>query len=420
MLCRAKLMYFFSRYILLAVLFGCACGAGTSTPTTGSETHFVTHVDIAGADTIFIGTQTGDNTRQLYKTVDGVVSLVEYFNVDGDKLILKDDLREMHDINENYLVLEFSDAELATTRLLVQKNNGSTYVIDRGTYAVPNNNFLRFKNANTILTDQDGSLYYIQGGQTADGNHRLAKVDISNPTAPTHQLLSPESEHVFYFGVGQDGLLLYDAEAPSRNVQRAVLPDGNLAAVPDWLYYYWKGASSLFATDNQDELFTMTTSDTGVIATPYATNIPVASGDLSTQITFPGRFLLVTDIAVVEIENPQNSPREIATPFDSIFDVLATDQHYYLSGAIGRDTNILQIDPENDADTISVLTDGAFEVGPMTIAADGRIQFEALRLEDKTEVVGLIDSNGDVEFVTENLFDGQLRTLIRLPPTSGQ
>ena len=239
-------------------------------------------------------------------------------------------------------------------------------------------------------------------------------VNISNAAEPTHRFISPASENIVYFAVGQDGLVLYDAEAPNRDIQRAILPNGELVAPPSWLFYYWTGVTGLFANNNQDDVFSLQSDGTGDITSKtYIPNLPIATGNLSTQLTFPERFLLVTDREIVEVENPKKQPREITTIFDQIFEVLATNEHYYLSGATGYSANILQIDPETNAQ-LPLLPENAFEVGPMSVAADGRIRFDALRLHDKTDVVGLIDSTGNIEYVTEILFDGELRSLIRL------
>ena len=413
------------RGVLIAglVLFASLLGACQSEdePTTGMETGFVwtiETVDIVGADTLFIGMRQGDTSPQLYKTVDGAVIRVDYLNVEGQRFQLVEQLREMHDVNGDYLVLEFSGTDARITRLLVQKNTGTVFVMDQENRLVPRNQTFQFTNAPVVLTDNAGNLYYLQGGGDADDSQRIAKIDLSDEDNPKHQVLTNSKEHVIYFAVGPDGLIIYNAITPVQAVTRAILPNGNLTAAPEQLFHYWTGINGLFA-NRENRIYTLSAVDGEVVETEYAVGFEVSKGSLVTQVTFSDRLILIGERdPFIEIENPQDAPRFVPNPFERIFAVVQTDEYIYISGTVDDiETNIVRIDlRDTEFSHELILEEGLYEVTDMRVAADGRIRFEVTQtIGEAINRVGLIEADGSIQFVEETPFDGELRSLIRLP-----
>ena len=282
-----------------------------------------------------------------------------------------------------------------------------------------------FVNQDLFQTDDAGNLYFIeflashfetQRPQT----QRIVRVDVSNPSKLVRQYMTPMSEDVIEFAVGSDGLILYSARAPNRDVKRFVFPNGSIKEFPEHLpqqgIQYWKGSSELFF-DEDGEISTLMVNGNEIEKVSYGITedligIPSVLG--TSKLEFPGHFMMITDTSVWEVENPQNKPGRLDIPLDRFFGFASAKDFYFIAGENSLGTNIVRVDPVNNR-MKELLPAGAYELGQMDVIGDGRVRFTALELGDApVEVEGVIQVDGTIIFTSQVPFDGEVRALIRL------
>ncbi len=202
--------------IAILVVFPVACSEETTskTPKTGSETHFVRDLNIAGADILVVGTLEGDDRARLYKFTDEkefeVVELragriLGMDSTPTEILEMKTPPTAIFDVNDSYVLLNFSDQTW-----LVRKEDGRVFFIE------PANILSIHRGANrrfNVQSDDAEHVYYVHEFDPSEqeANQQLRRVNVE-PGFISTQTLSPDTHRVEEFAVRGDGAVVYRYE----------------------------------------------------------------------------------------------------------------------------------------------------------------------------------------------------------------
>ncbi len=397
---------------VLALSISCS-----ETEQTGSETAFVSRMNIEDAKLLIIGTQDESNHQRLYKSLaSGEINEVSFFDRDGNKITLADHPFAIHDINETYMAMEFStppeSSEHRSTALLVRKQDGATFLItptDENTEV--KHSIIGFSNDPDFQTDADDNVYFITGERGETASKQIARINVTDPNALTQEILTPPSEEVQRFAVGHDGLIVYEASTSARTVTRSLTPNGVLRERRD-TRVFWRGIEDVFISESGAVARLTLGGGDEIVETPYWDPDTTVSIEDALQIVVSDRFYIVQGNRVIEIENPDNTPIEINVPLDP-FDVSASDAHIYFAGVDDQGTNIVRVGLL-DHQVESILPEGFYEVRNIDAAPNGIVTFEGLRLSDQADVILEIDLDNNPNTLAQEQFNGKLRALFRI------
>ncbi len=424
-----------------------SCGGSDQTST---ETHFVRSMNIQDAATLMIAEDEG-KTR-LYKILpDGTIDLVKFFDEDGKEVEVDTEASAIYRINEELQVTVFGDDEDAAT--LLSRKDGSVVTIGIGEEFVPVLQSETFLNESTFMTDAAGHVYYLAGESPFA---QVVRIDIADfatandltDVTLTREILTPESENVLRFAVGDNGALAYEGEiVGSRRAVRLRHNDQSLQTFASRVLEgelpqaeFWRGVSDLFieyedendfGDSDIDDTFRVVGNGIGrYTLSPYAdlrsehsfgSTLGVFRLALKNHLFFARKEFFDDDeihngFDILEVEGTNSGPRTIDSDLTRIVLATASDSAYYLVGVDDTAATVLVRGvPGQDSVTPIVLdANEQFEFTHIEASSDDEVTFNAIRLSDSAEVIGKIDSSQKVTFTEEKPFDGQVHTLVPL------
>jgi hypothetical protein len=103
---------------------------------------------------------------------------------------------------------------------------------------------------------------------------------------------------------------------------------------------------------------------------------------------------------IVEMENPNNTPRQISIQEISTIQIVSqSDDYYYLFGMNGlMQPLLLRVNPTNDSVSVLLQPD-QYEVYKMTVSSDNEITFNAMRMSNGNIVIGRISASGQISIM---------------------
>jgi hypothetical protein len=407
---RRKLFWFLCALAMFA-FFGCAIADddddddASDGKDDGIPTVVLAKLSITDANNLFIAPAGSTSravldTSKLFKiTDDGYVQEVSYLGKDGETVTMSSQPTAIYNVDAKYVIICFG----RTDGYLVRKSDGAVFSLcDVG---IPLETALQcgnFTNAEKILTDADGCLYYQTGTSTAD--LKVIRIDVTDPDNLTKADYSPTTDAPIGFWVTAEGHMVYNFGNGSSN--RIRKSNGGLYNLPSCTWMpFWIGldgkikyqfGSTSVVTVNIDSSFAVTTEETpGVV---------IGSGLTQFLLRFPERTLIVGEEGIKEVENPTGVPRIVPVAgIASIKNVEQSSDYYYLSGTDSSNNPLLlKVNPENDSVT-TLLGAGLYEVYKMTVSSGNVVVFNALRMSDGAKILGEISAAGAVTILDETL-----------------
>jgi hypothetical protein len=363
-------------------------------------------IDIANATNLFIasgsnsrsinGRAVGDTDKLFKITDDGYIQEVSYYDMEGNQTTVNYSPTAIYDVNDTYIIVCFGN-----DGYLVRKTDGAVFSLDNVGVPSSAGQFANFNNAKIIQNDPMGNIYYVvssKGGYATD----IIKIDTSNPNNLTKVIWAEGRGFIYTFNVSPATHTIYgDSEAGGRikkingGLINIVYPNPQWIGLDDNIKYF----------DHVQHKIWTVNFDTNLqeIMSSIDCSLSLSSADCF-LLRFNDRILSIGGKSIYEIENPSNTPRQIAiSEISTVKNVVYSNNYYYLSGNNASNQPVLlKVDPKTDTVKM-LLSPNLYDIFKMTVDNNDVVSFNAERMSDGVKVVGQVSSTGVVSILNETL-----------------
>jgi hypothetical protein len=413
-----KKLNLFLILILIGVLSACGGGNGDNGDNGDNGASKISKIDIVGAASLFIAPGTtsiaelgvnsvGTVNKLFMITPEGYVQEVTYLDENGD--VIAQNLVEptaIYNVNSTYVIVCFSFNE----GYLVRKTDGAVYSLSDAGIPHVQLQFGNFQNAERILTDSSGNIYYQYSSTGEASQVKLAKIDVSDPNNLTKINYLPDTDTPHGFWVTAEGHVVYNyGDGGSNRIKKS---NGGIYNLPSYIWMpFWIGLDGKIKYQNPgdgtDKIYTVNIDGSYNVSLTDVAGVSIGQAVSQAILKFSDRILII-DVqwtsGVKEVENPTNNPRNVTIPsISEIGLAVQSESYYYISGTnASNEPLLLRVNPQNDAVT-TLINPNIYDIYKMTVSSDNTVTFNALRMSDGVKVLGLVSFQGTITIIDEVL-----------------
>ncbi len=349
------------------------------------------------------------STKKLFKiTSNGYIEEVTYTDVDGNVIVNNNEPVQIININDNYIYVEFP-----LESYLVNKSNENVYALNKiGNVISLYNNFI---NTKSIQTDSFGNIYYKVWDINYGNNPcNLIKLDTSDPDNIIATQMNPTTEFVDEFKVDAFGNILYTGRlrteiSGTNSIFRVRKANGGFYNLSDKTMAFWIGLDgnfyyNEFSGDSDVPIKKLIIdNEFNITETQYSTAPTIFMSD-SYLFSFNNKIIYLNkrSLNMKEIYNNEQIIKDINLDGFSIDKIiLAAQSNDYLYIACNSNTTLIKINPIDYSYEL-LLNPGVYDISAMTVSSTNQVIFNALRMADGKQILGQIDSNGNLTILDES------------------